>query len=155
MDMEPEGREDLVRQIVYTSLCAPAFQVGDIIHILAQSVSNNQRDGISGFLIYKNRHFRQLIEGSSDAISSLFARISADPRHIILGKDLDRFTTERTFPMWAMALSDDDADSNESLADKASGHPGLKGYMHVLDTSVCSAEDDWDEAINLMSCFKP
>jgi FAD-dependent sensor of blue light len=153
--MEGEDHEDRVRQIVYTSLCAPAFQKSDIMQILAQSVRNNQRDGISGFLIYKNGHFRQLIEGSSVAISSLYTRIGADSRHVILRKDLDRIAQERAFPMWAMALSGDNPAANKIMVGMASEHQWLKGYIHVLDTSACSAEDEGDEAISLMSCFEP
>jgi len=142
-----------IRQIIYTSRGAPNFQVSQILSILSQSVRNNQRDSISGFLIFKHGHFRQLIEGATDVIEALYKRIDDDPRHTILTKDMDRMTTKRTFPMWAMALAENG--TGDALVGCTSHDPKLKGYMHVLDTSVGPESEGLDGAVKLLGGFNP
>jgi hypothetical protein len=151
--MQNMEHQSKIRQIIYTSRGVPNFQVSEILSILAQSVRNNQRDDITGFLIFKHGHFRQLIEGASDVIEELYKRIDSDTRHTILTKDMDRMTTRRTFPMWAMALAE--GEGGDALVGSTSHDPKLKGYMHVLDTSVDPSDEGLDGVVRLLGTFNP
>jgi hypothetical protein len=56
-------------------------QSATITEILARSVANNRRDGITGAFIYDPQWFAQEIEGAEGAISATFERILRDQRH--------------------------------------------------------------------------
>ena len=52
-----------------------------INEILATSVANNRRDGITGALICDDRWFAQVLEGLETKVSATFERILRDQRH--------------------------------------------------------------------------
>ena len=70
--------------------------------ILMQARENNARDGITGCLICREDLFLQLLEGPRDLVTSTFARILRDERHVdvvsLLSSEIDR----RLFPDWSM-----------------------------------------------------
>ncbi len=71
--------------------------------ILAASRANNPGVGATGVLFYKRPHFVQVLEGSRSAISRLFVKIAADPRHTDATIMDMRSIDARSFPTWAMA----------------------------------------------------
>lgn len=70
--------------------------------ILVKSREYNQRDGITGALVYSDDDFMQLLEGERLMISKCFLRIILDPRHqdiqIIFAEDAG----DRLFEAWNM-----------------------------------------------------
>jgi hypothetical protein len=52
-----------------------------IEEILATSLAHNRRDAITGALVYDDKWFAQVLEGSEHAVSTTFERILRDPRH--------------------------------------------------------------------------
>jgi hypothetical protein len=48
---------------------------------LAASQRNNERDGITGALLFDSIWFVQILEGEREAVSATLRRISPDPRH--------------------------------------------------------------------------
>ena len=74
-----------------------------VAEILAVAVANNQRDGITGALIYDDQWFAQVLEGDEGAVSATFERILRDPRH----RDVSLVTMEgvsaRRYGDFAMA----------------------------------------------------
>ena len=64
----------------------------------------DQLDGIhvTGFLLYNDRNFLQLIEGDADRIEQLMARIELDARHNGVVRLIDEDTEIRCAPDWAM-----------------------------------------------------
>lgn len=77
--------------------------------ILAAARRNNPRWGITGALICRHDVYLQLIEGPSDSIAALFARILKDNRHLDVRLLLQEDMNEPLFPAWAML--DDEAPS--------------------------------------------
>ena len=72
--------------------------------ILAKSRTNNQRDGITGALLFNSGCFAQVLEGPLSAIEAAFERIQQDDRHgevSLLAMDP---ITSRSFPNWAMGF---------------------------------------------------
>lgn len=68
------------------------------LHLLFDYViKTNSEKNITGFLIYKEGTFLQLLEGSEYEISRLFDSISLDPRHNHVTKMLDRPIERRIF----------------------------------------------------------
>jgi hypothetical protein len=72
--------------------------------ILAKSRANNQRDEITGALLFNAGCFAQVLEGPLDKVEATFERIQQDERHgdvslLALGP-IER----RSFPNWAMGF---------------------------------------------------
>ncbi len=78
----------------------------EIVEILRVSRANNQRDGITGLLAYKDGNFLQVLEGPEEVINNIVQRIERDSRHsgmIVLSK---KPVKERLFGDWSMAFRD-------------------------------------------------
>jgi hypothetical protein len=105
-----------VQYIVYVSQAARPMSGAELEAVLDRSRTNNDRDGITGLLIYRyspdtgSGHFIQMLEGEEDVLSATFGRIAADRRHhsvVVLDRGaIDR----RMFRDWAMGFRNvDDA----------------------------------------------
>jgi len=71
--------------------------------LLEKARSNNERDNITGCLIYNMREFVQVLEGDREKILPLYERLKVDSRHIYVHLVSDDEIEERTFPNWGMA----------------------------------------------------
>lgn len=117
------GPAAAVHRILYVCATRKPFSREELSALLAKSRINNERDGITGLLLYKNGLFTQLLEGPADAVRRCFERISRDPRHdgcTVLDED---DAGERTFPDWRMGY--------RNLSDPAvTGMPGFSDFMN-------------------------
>ncbi len=94
-----------LRQVAYVSRAtAPMDQLLNIAEILSVSQRNNWRDGVTGALVYADGRFFQVVEGRSEAVDRLLARVGADPRHAGVEVVLSRPVETRGFPEWSMAM---------------------------------------------------
>lgn len=81
----------------------------EIFKIIETSANNNLRDDLTGFLIFSNNRFFQVVEGSEDSIGSLMSRLGRDKRHSDI-EILSRIEVEeRSFPNWRMKRLKPDA----------------------------------------------
>jgi hypothetical protein len=90
----------------------------EIAKLIAIFRQNNERNGITGALLFNNGCFAQLMEGPTTAVNQLFEKIRMDPRHhdvVLLSRGV---LTTRTFPDWAMSFvaTEDDDDLAATLA---------------------------------------
>jgi hypothetical protein len=95
----------MYRQIIYCSRLKCAYGVKDVYTILKKSRVKNARLGVSGFLLYKDNRFLQVIEGFNGSVSNLFRIIQDDLRH----EEVKLITNDRTrllqFENWYMGYS--------------------------------------------------
>ena len=91
-----------MRQLVYTSIATADFAEGDLFRIVSQSARKNGDIGLSGFLLYSNRRFLQLLEGPADQISALYGVIQSDKRHCDCTVVLDEQIAHSAFSKWSM-----------------------------------------------------
>jgi hypothetical protein len=70
--------------------------------ILQSAARHNQRDGITGMLLYAEGNFLQVLEGDSVAVQATFARIAKDPRHSNITVLLQEALAQRHFAQWSM-----------------------------------------------------
>ena len=106
-----------MRRIVYIST-ADALSEEQLDAIIAGSLRNNVKTGVSGFLIYNGRNFLQLIEGEHAKLGALIGVIEADDRHDGLVRLIDEGIKARSCADWAMcqiALHDDLAKRRDAL----------------------------------------
>jgi hypothetical protein len=78
----------------------------ELDRILAVSRRNNAAAGVTGALLYNNGIFAQTLEGSFDAVQTVFERIQSDLRHddivVLQAEPVD----DRLFSTWAMAQAE-------------------------------------------------
>lgn len=88
-------------QLIYTSQPF-GFDEATLNGILASARRNNKRDDITGALICRGDMYLQLLEGPRDKVTSAFARILQDDRHIEVVSLWSGDIEERLFPQWEM-----------------------------------------------------
>jgi hypothetical protein len=97
-----------MRQIVYrsTTTADSGRAADDIPDIVRQAAARNGIEGITGLLYSEDDAFLQVIEGPSDSVSDLIARLYDDDRHCDLSILVDRAIAQREFGDWTMIYRD-------------------------------------------------
>ena len=76
----------------------------DLLDILKTSRENNNKNDISGMLLYDNGSFIQVLEGEDSLVDNTFISIQNDERHnnivMMQNRDLD----SREFASWSMGF---------------------------------------------------
>ena len=93
----------MFHRLVYLSDAAPSFQVSELPQLLTVSRANNERDGLTGLMIFHERRFFQVLEGDMNAVMTCFNRIMRDPRHENLFMIETTAAQTRAFGQWRMA----------------------------------------------------
>ncbi len=91
-----------LRQLVYVSRARQIFTQGDLEQLARRAEEWNQGVDVGGALLYGRGLFLQALEGPSDSIDQVFARISKDPRHTEVERLIDHSVKFRWFRNWAM-----------------------------------------------------
>lgn len=113
-------RGTLVLSIAYVSAANDPVSDGDIALLLTTSRANNERDGITGALLYHRGRFIQILEGPDEMVRARFDVIAADPRHRSVQVMRDQVGVSRQFPGWTMGfrpLSDESVQQLEGFED--------------------------------------
>jgi len=97
--------------LTYVSSASSRFMEGDFERLSIVSERNNQRDDITGALLFKEGTFMQVLEGDEAVVCRTFARIASDPRHEGLITLLRGEIQERQFPKFSMRVEQIDATS--------------------------------------------
>ena len=91
-----------MEQLVYTSSASDDLGSGEVFKIIEKSAQNNAPAELTGFLIFANRRFFQVIEGPGESIDALMRRLGSDTRHHSIEIVLRQEIAERSFPDWRM-----------------------------------------------------
>lgn len=116
-------------QLAYISTAADDLASGDIFKIIEKSARNNGAVELTGFLIFANRRFFQVIEGPFSGINGLMTKLRADPRHHSIKIVHRSAITNRTFPNWSMKrifLPDDQIRLEELVPELSSAATKVK-----------------------------
>jgi Sensors of blue-light using FAD len=74
--------------------------------ICRQSRINNERDGITGLLVFDGLAFCQFVEGPEASITALSDRLERDPRHVKMDVlQSGRTPHARRFPDWRLGYA--------------------------------------------------
>ena len=101
--------------IAYVSVATSPFSAEDIADLLVKSRLNNERDGITGALLYHRERFIQIVEGDDEIVLSKFAEISNDQRHRSVQKMREQRIPQRQFPQWTMGFRELSDESVQQL----------------------------------------
>ncbi len=107
--------------IIYISVADPLIGEPDIAALLIQARRNNQRDGLTGALIFNGHNFLQLLEGPADKLDACLAAIRQDSRHSGMIEIRRREIDERAFADWSLMYEPQFDDHNDDLARLAAG----------------------------------
>lgn len=93
-----------LHEIIYVSRACEPQGSRELLGLLDQSRSNNLRTGITGFLLYHQQEFLQLIEGEQGAVMGLYERICRDQRHQQIHLLWSHAIEAPSFPDWSMGF---------------------------------------------------
>lgn len=96
--------EKKIYLLSYVSTGCDGLRFEHIKEILEVSKAKNKEVGLTGMLVYCNKHFFQILEGDKEDVEELFAKISIDPRHDNVIKLQSSYVDKRHFENWNMAF---------------------------------------------------
>ncbi|GAB3854837.1 hypothetical protein GCM10028822_25170 [Hymenobacter terrigena] len=102
--------------LIYRSQASRAVHEVTLPPLLRKARLHNERSRLGGLLLHANGEFMQVLEGPEPALSQLYARIQADPRHYAVRTVAYGPIAERAFPDWRMAYIPADAKALEKIA---------------------------------------
>jgi len=94
----------LVRLIYASRFKEAEFDASELAKINHKSSSNNEKNEITGVLIFGNDYFLQCLEGERDVVSWVFSKIQKDPRHSEVCLIGFEYINQRDFAEWNMRL---------------------------------------------------
>ncbi len=90
--------------LVYISHTTYPMLEDDLLDILHVSQINNEKNGITGMLLYRDNHFIQVLEGCEYNVLETYRQIQAYPRHKNLVIAYQGPILEREFDRWSMGF---------------------------------------------------
>lgn len=93
-----------VHRLIYVSAARQEMTPQQLDSILNAARRNNEPAGVTGLLLFHDGSFFQALEGSSQAVDQIFARIESDPRHSQLIVLQSSAAEARAFPSWSMGF---------------------------------------------------
>lgn len=91
-----------MHQLVYVSKAASHIASADVFRIIEQSARNNPSADITGFLIFRDGQFLQMIEGPLMSLDALLRVLAHDPRHHSIRVLSREPIAARSYPRWRM-----------------------------------------------------
>ena len=92
--------------LTYFSSATRLLDADELAGLLAHIRPRNAALDVTGMLLYSDGNFVQTLEGPDAAVRSIFAGITADPRHHGIFVALEDAVTVRAFPDWSMGFRD-------------------------------------------------
>ncbi len=133
------GDDDLFNLLYVSELATGG--AGDVAQICRQSRLNNQRDLVTGVLVFDGHAFCQFVEGPRGAVSGLLDRLKRDPRHVNMHVlEFGRGAGPRRFASWRLGYAYS-ADP-EAIARIASSNSGSDAVAAFEDLTVVSTATD-------------
>ena len=96
----------MLRRLAWSSVLSPSFSTARLNEIIAPSRRNNERNHVSGMLLFTGIDFLGILEGDDRDLGDLWLRLKRDQRHRDLIRIGDELCGARWFPVWMMAYMD-------------------------------------------------
>ena len=93
--------KDLV-ELSYLSEAVSDMSFLGLMRLLESARAFNQKNGVTGILLYDNQQFGQIIEGEHANVMKAWKRIQEDKRHHRVELLEIREITERNYPDWLL-----------------------------------------------------
>ena len=129
--------------LIYLSSSVKPMSHDQLSTLLQQCRDNNQKNGITGMLLYQNGNFMQMLEGDNQVILNLYEDIRKDDRHSGFHTVLSGDIYDRNFEDWSMGFFN---------MDKAGDLPKYRDYIEE-NLALRSFEADSQDAYEFMIMF--
>jgi class 3 adenylate cyclase len=124
-----------MKRLIYISHATQDINSEEIQTLGEISAKNNQRNEITGVLLFIQGIFFQILEGKPQNIDQVYGKILKDPRHTeILCLKTETHVKTRMFPEWSMRVINLEQDYNNVLF-----YP-IKTLLHTLTESFTILE---------------
>lgn len=133
-------------EIVYMSRAQSPMSDRDLKALLVEARRNNERQGITGLLMYHHGSFLQLLEGEEQVITDVYDKIRRDPRHARVTQLYSHVLAERHFSDWSMGFVNVDNMDKDKL-------PGLSDILSS-EFDVSALRQLKAASIDIMLYFK-
>nr|WP_227697594.1 BLUF domain-containing protein [Psychrobacter cibarius] len=120
--------EHIILRLTYISRYNTDNPKGEVTRILTQAQQNNERNGITGALVFNHNYFLQSIEGARPIINELLRKLVKDNRHHGLQIIECREVELRHWSKWSMKYLIP-SDENKGLALKFSTGTQFNPYL--------------------------
>jgi EAL domain-containing protein (putative c-di-GMP-specific phosphodiesterase class I) len=97
---------DDLYSLLYVSQATRPMKESELRALLDKSREFNRAQGLTGFLLYFNASFMQILEGQRSRIQAVLERIQRDPRHHDLRVVFESGIDKRVFVDWSMGFRD-------------------------------------------------
>ena len=111
-----------MERILYTSRASKDLPSDEVFRIIETSARNNPARDVTGFLIFSQGRFLQLVEGEGRALDELLAVLKRDPRHCDLTVFYRESASQRCFPNWRMRRLGSSPEAGEEILQTLSQH---------------------------------
>ncbi|MFO0690133.1 MAG: BLUF domain-containing protein [Myxococcota bacterium] len=135
---------DLV-QCIYMSAAVRPLDADALKDLLAKTRLRNERDGLTGMLLYAGGSFFQVLEGPAPAVDATYRRIQADARHDGMVLLVRERIKERSFADWTMGFCEVSSEDIRSI-------PGLNDFLQTR--SAPPDPRSGDRARELLRAFR-
>jgi len=144
-----------MKGIVYVSEMAIDFDSDSILRLADLASRANEKKGITGYLYHDKANFLQYIEGTTQEVKKLFAKIEVDPRHKIIAH-LEDTILQRKFPTWHMEYLTLDRLMEINMESVIISHMSYMKRIAAIDNQSTITNDQviW-RMIDKLSQFKP
>lgn len=115
--------EDKIYQLLYISSASQLMDHAELLSLLNYARKNNEKIGVTGFMLYSDGNIIQLLEGEKEQVESLYEKILKDQRHFGAISLLKEYVETRDFPNWSMGFERIDPAKLES---------GIEGINHLM-----------------------
>jgi len=93
----------MLRRLAWSSIPSRSLSAARLNEIGARARRNNERNHVSGMLLFTGAHFLAILEGDQWDLQTLWVRLERDQRHCELIRSGDDLCGNRWFPEWTMA----------------------------------------------------
>jgi len=90
--------------MVYISSAKLGLTYGEILNIVGDARTNNEKNDVTGLLLFNSGNFMQLVEGTESTVDALYKKIEKDRRHTDVKLLLREPITHRNFSDWTMGF---------------------------------------------------
>ena len=125
----------MLESLMYISAANPKVGQRDLEDILHSSAHNNQREGLTGALVFSGSIFVQILEGQTEALDSLMTLLRTDRRHDAVTVVARELIGKRRFADWSMAYRRVDGLAAEQLHNQMGWDISIKRLLDDVPTN--------------------
>lgn len=105
----------MLHRIIYLSSGQKDLTLLDVNVILKNAKAYNKSKNITGVLLYLDKNFIQVLEGTKDDVINLYEKIQLDNRHKNIIKVIEDTINRRQFEEWDMGFSELNSDELKNI----------------------------------------